>query len=320
MAPSIFNANSARLLQSYVLSAADDGTWDKRNSCSVDFSEANSTFAMASITLKLSSLVIRTLSKPIANQIKAQAREHERFRRICISFAQNLHQVDMRLRLGLLQSTAQIERQVAREAAEAHAKKHKHHIPTVKTEAQMKADEAAAARGKEKNLEPPVSPPTPRIRPLSEAKAIDMGANFISEAFLFMVAGGLIVFESWRSRRKATSRREDMTDRLNELEDSEKAARMGLIALEKEVLHLRAQLDKKALKDVPRVLPEAIRHISEEPEPAESQNIFEKLKDKLQRFQGIFADKNPPEPDPATKKPNNALSSPGATKLNPSQA
>ncbi|KAK2809150.1 hypothetical protein FQN50_003985 [Emmonsiellopsis sp. PD_5] len=199
-----------------------------------------------SITLKLSSLVIRTLSKPIANQIKAQAREHERFRRVCISFAQSLHRVDMRLRLGLLQNSAAIEKQAAREAAEAQAKKHKQHVTTVKTEAQTKLEETIAAKQKERTQEPPKPPPL-RIRPLSEAKAIDSGATFISETFLFIVAGGLIVFEAWRSRRKETNRREDVADRLTDLEESEREARLGITALEKEVAELKALLEKQSL-------------------------------------------------------------------------
>lgn len=109
--------------------------------------------------------------------------------------------MDMRLRLGILRDSAAIEKQAAREAADAAAKKHKNSIPTVKTEAQTLADEKAA---KDKLKAPDEQKPSvkPRIRPLSEAKAIESGATFISEAFLFGVAGSLIVFESWRSRRK----------------------------------------------------------------------------------------------------------------------
>ncbi|KAK2758757.1 hypothetical protein FQN54_003448 [Arachnomyces sp. PD_36] len=219
---------------------------------------------MSSITLKLSSLVIRTLSKPIANQIKAQAREHERFRRICVSFAQALHRADMRLRLGLLRDSAAIEKQIAREAAEAQAKKHKSQIPTVKTEAQTKAEETAEAKLRATNTGPAKPPPKPRIRPLSEAKAIDSGATFISEAFLFLVGGGLIVFESLRSRRKETSRREDVAERLTELEESERTAREGLIALEKELLRMRAKYEKDSSKHGKRVLPRDVWDVEDE--------------------------------------------------------
>ncbi|KAL1960996.1 hypothetical protein VTO42DRAFT_4884 [Malbranchea cinnamomea] len=230
-----------------------------------------------SLTLKLSSLVIRTLSKPIANQIKAQAREHERFRRLCVSFAQSLHRVDMRLRLGLLQSSAQIEKQMARDAAEAAAKKQKAQIPTVKTEAQMKADLAAEAKLEKAAHEAAKPLPMPRIRPLSEAKAIDMGANFISEAFLFLVAAGVIVFESLRARRKETSRREDVADRLAELEESEKAARRALVALEHEILRLRAQLEKRPVKESRRILSKEIWEEEEEVEEVEPPSLLTRV-------------------------------------------
>ncbi|KAI9893424.1 MAG: hypothetical protein M1814_006721 [Vezdaea aestivalis] len=203
---------------------------------------------MSSITLKISSLVIRTLSKPIANQIKAQAREHARFRSICVSFAQRLHRIDMRLRLGLLQDAAAIERQLAKEAAEAQAKKHKQDVPTVKTEGRTKADEIAAAKEKGK----PIAAPKIRIRPLGEAKAIDSGANFISEAFLFLVGAALIVSESLRSRRKENTRREDVAEKLDILIQNEKEARHAIVLLEKEVISLRSGVHKGTGHVIPK--------------------------------------------------------------------
>ncbi|KAF4769434.1 hypothetical protein N7455_008889 [Penicillium solitum] len=190
-----------------------------------------------SLTLKLSSLAIRTLSKPIASQIKAQAREHERFRKICVSMAQALHRFDMRLRLGSIRDTAASQRQAA---AAAEARKHKPTIPTVRNAADTKAAEDAEAKAKAA-AEEAAKPHHYRIRPLSESKAIESGANFISESFLFLVAGGLILFESWRSRNKESTRREGVEGRLADLEQSEQAAREALVALEKELLQLRAK-------------------------------------------------------------------------------
>lgn len=148
----------------------------------------------------------------------------------------------MRLRLGLLQDQAAIDRQIAREAAEAQAKKAKAEIPTVKTEAQTKADEAAALREKEKGAEKAKSTSTPkvRIRPLTEAKAIDSGATFISETFLFGVALSTIVFESWRQRRKEATRRGDVADKLHELEEKDRAKAALLEELQHEVEDLRS--------------------------------------------------------------------------------
>lgn len=124
----------------------------------------------------------------------------------------------MRLRLGLLQDPAAIDRQIAREMAEADAKRAKSAVPTVKTEAQAKADEAKAAKEKDevsRKVRKEHKPP--RIRPLSESKAIDSGANFLSESFLFLVAGGLILFENRRSKRKQEKQRDARDDEIEEI-------------------------------------------------------------------------------------------------------
>ena len=124
----------------------------------------------------------------------------------------------MRLRLGLLQDPQQIEAQIAREAAEAETARQKvrSKIPTVKTEEQTRAEETLKQEEKKKLAEK--AKKRPRIRPLSEGKAIDMGANFISEGFLFLVAGGLIVLESWRRDRKERGREAEVLERLGRLE------------------------------------------------------------------------------------------------------
>lgn len=172
--------------------------------------------------------------------------------------AQTIHRIDMRLKLGLLRDTAAIEERAAKEAAEAAARRHRSKVPTAKTEAEIQAEKEATEEAKKKAIEEVKSKPLPRIRPLSESKAIDSGANFISETFLFLVAGGLIVFESWRSRRKETTRRSDVQDRLVELEESEKAARRALGILEKELLELKAQQGKLPAKHMKRILPQEV--------------------------------------------------------------
>ncbi|KAE8384235.1 optic atrophy 3 protein-domain-containing protein [Aspergillus alliaceus] len=227
-----------------------------------------------SLTLKLSSLAIRTLSKPIATHIKAQAREHERFRKLCISMAQALHRFDMRLRLGAVRDNAAAER---RAAAEAAVRKHKPTSPTVKTEADAKAEEDAVAKAKAAAEEAAKPAPKPHIRPLSESKAIESGATFISETFLFMVAGGLIVFESWRSRRKENTRREDVEARLVELEKSEKATREALLAVEKELLAQKAKHSGLS-KSSPRILPREVWDVEkEEAQPTEEQSWWTQI-------------------------------------------
>ena len=147
--------------------------------------------------------------------------------------------MDMRLRLGLLQDPAVIEKQIAREAAEAQAKKAKAEIPTVKTEAQMKADEVAAA--KEKGKVADKAKHKPKIRPLTEAKAIDTGANFISETFIFTVGLTLILAERLYSRSKEQSRQSDVSDRIAELEMADRERNEKLSELNRELAELKAK-------------------------------------------------------------------------------
>ncbi|CAI5758681.1 unnamed protein product [Candida verbasci] len=120
---------------------------------------------MSGIALKLTSLLVRTIAKPIGNAIKLQAKNHETFRKGCITFAQTLHSTEIKLRMHLLG---------------------------------------------EKKL---------KIRPLNDNKAIDQGATFISEFFIFSVAGSLILYESYRSRKKASDERDALADDISVLQN-----------------------------------------------------------------------------------------------------
>ncbi|GJE88107.1 OPA3 domain-containing protein [Phanerochaete sordida] len=114
---------------------------------------------------KLATLVIRTLAKPISNQIKTQVKQHETFRNICVGLAQRMHRGEIQLRMRLL----------------GESPKH--------------------------------------VRPLSETRAIENGANALAEGFLFSVAAALILAETWRSSRNNSKRREDVDDRIGELQE-----------------------------------------------------------------------------------------------------
>ncbi|KAL1644556.1 hypothetical protein SLS61_008721 [Didymella pomorum] len=186
-----------------------------------------------SLTLKITSLFVRTLAKPMANAIKRNAHEHERFRRICVGFAQRIHRVDMRMRLGLLQDPAVIDRQIKKEVAAAKAARDKHAAPTVKTEEEMKAEEEMTEKEKEDIKKRTEEKFKPRIRPLSETKAIETGANFVAEAFIFAVGISVIVFEQWRQRRKAKNARDDIREDLEELQVELKTVKSELEELRK---------------------------------------------------------------------------------------
>ncbi|KAL9136319.1 MAG: hypothetical protein Q9175_002464 [Cornicularia normoerica] len=249
---------------------------------------------MSSIVIKLGSLVVKTLSKPIANRIKAQAREHERFRRICVNFAQGIHRWDMRFRLGLLQDSAALEKQAAREAAEAQAKKHKSEAPTAKTEAQTKADEAAETRSKDGFDKVKEQKKKPKIRPLSEAKAIDLGSNFVSESFLFLVGVSLVFFETYRRSKQETSKREDVADQIEKLENQARLFRKAFVDLEKETL----KNNGTGLTGTRRILPKEVYELEEEDEKQG------KPKGWLSWFQGIYrrdAQEVVSKPEPSVK-------------------
>ena len=212
----------------------------------------------------------------------------------------------MRWRIGLLQDAAAVEKQAAREAAQDAAKRHKHNTPTVKTEAQTKAGEEAATKTAKEDSEPPKPKPKPRIRPLTEAKAIESGANFISETFLFSVAAGLIFFESWRSRKKETTRRDDVAERLADLEDSEKGARRALVELEREVLRLRAKESGASAPNMRRILPREVY----EAEAKDEEEAEKVSRGWLSRIVSFVSTQDPPDKEAkealATGKPGPA--------------
>lgn len=178
-----------------------------------------------SLTLKVTSLFVRTLAKPVANAIKRNAHEHDRFRRICVKFAQGLHRVDMRMRLGLLQDPAVIDRQIKKEVALAEAARKKAAAPTVLTEEEMKVEEALTEKERDAIKKKAEERIKPRIRPLSEQKAIEMGANFAAETFIFAVGIAVILVEQWRQRRKAKNARDDIREDLEEVQAELKAVK-----------------------------------------------------------------------------------------------
>lgn len=58
-----------------------------------------------------------------------------------------------------------------------------------------------------------------KARPLNDKKAIENGATFISESFIFGVAGSLILYESLRALKKEQARKEGVADDIATLQD-----------------------------------------------------------------------------------------------------
>lgn len=144
----------------------------------------------------------------------------------------------MRLRLGLLRdTTATIEKaevlERQRRAQETLKKMKNSEAIDPGATAQVRPDHSKSP-GKDfgKRSTTTIAKAEPRIRPLSESKAVDAGANFISEAFLFVVAGGLILLESLRSRRKEANRRDAVREKLDLLETRTRQDAERLLELE----------------------------------------------------------------------------------------
>lgn len=53
--------------------------------------------------------------------------------------------------------------------------------------------------------------------PDNQSRAVENGANFLAEGFLFTVAVSVIVGETWRSSRSQSKRRDTVDDQLQEL-------------------------------------------------------------------------------------------------------
>ncbi len=127
----------------------------------------------------------------------------------------------MRMRLGLLHDAEAQQRMYEREQKAAEEKKKKAESPTVRSEEeQRKYEEQKAKDEREGTKKKKDEQPKVKIRPLSDTRAIELGANFFSETFIFMVAVGLLLAENYRSSRKASNRRDEVQERLDTLEEA----------------------------------------------------------------------------------------------------
>ncbi|KAJ2389793.1 hypothetical protein GGI23_005762 [Coemansia sp. RSA 2559] len=140
-------------------------------------------------SFKIAALLFRTLSKPVANALRQQAKSHNVFRALCINVAQIAHRTEMTWKMNIL--------------------------------------------GYKKE----------KIRPLNDARAIDAGANFLGEAFIFGVALSLIFAEQLRSRNQAQRRRDVVDDRLDVVEGSLHEFQEDVRALRQERDRLAEQVD-----------------------------------------------------------------------------
>lgn len=139
---------------------------------------------------KLGTLVLRTLSKPLASRLKQQAAHHPRFREIIINFAQSNHRFQVNVQRRIYGHATNVE-----------------------------------------------------IRPLNEEKAVQAPSDFLGEAFIFSVGGGVVIYEVQRSAR-SEARKEEA--RKQELEDLKK--RDEVVAVELDMLRDRVEELERMLK------------------------------------------------------------------------
>lgn len=135
------------------------------------------------------------------------------------------------------------ERMYERERKREEEKKRKAETPTVRSEEEQKKFEAEATKEQANAEKKPEKAKAPNIRPLSDAKAIELGANFFSEAFIFGVAAGLLIWDAWRSRKKESARRDDVKERIETLEQEVDRLRL------KYEPHLEPLVDKDSKTD-----------------------------------------------------------------------
>ncbi|TVY83349.1 hypothetical protein LSUE1_G000994 [Lachnellula suecica] len=195
---------------------------------------------------KFAALFVRHISKYGANWIKDQAHDHPKFRTIAARYGQTMHQVNMRMAVTLLKDKAAEKR--AKEKAEA---------PTVKTEEQMRADEAKAKFDKK---EAPKSIWRRKFRPLPENKAVDLFADVIGDSFILLVATSLILYEYIRAKGKPDPHAEklavlhekmkELDQRENELENAEKERQIRVETLEQAVEEMRKASHKQKRRPV----------------------------------------------------------------------
>ncbi|KAI0125894.1 optic atrophy 3-like protein [Xylariales sp. AK1849] len=200
---------------------------------------------------KLASLFVRHVSKYGANQIKHQAHEHPGFRRFAARYGQSIHQLNMRMSVALMRNPA----------AEARAKeaKEKAEAPTVKTADQQRKDDEIKAKYGTTARE--ARKPTGilsvwkrKFRPLPEAKAVDLFADVVGDAFILTVAIVLILYEWIKSSTKPDHNAEKIKELnaklealVDEREEEKKRQESRVLALEEALRGFKDPKTKKPL-------------------------------------------------------------------------
>ncbi|KAI8802796.1 optic atrophy 3 protein-domain-containing protein [Cladochytrium replicatum] len=145
---------------------------------------------MSALTVKLGSLLLRTLAKPLATSIKNQAKQHPSFKKFCIDVAQTYHRAETNMKMRFLD---------------------------YKVEG--------------------------NVRPLNDVRAVELGANFLSEALVFGVAVITVVGETVRQTRKSSKQKTAVEESLETLKEEHAVSQEVLKELADSVKALKTQVE-----------------------------------------------------------------------------
>lgn len=70
------------------------------------------------------------------------------------------------------------------------------------------------------------------VQPLKEEKAVEIGAEILSETFIFVVASSIILYEYWNSRQKAAAQEAEQDKDIDVLQEKLKDAENRLSKVE----------------------------------------------------------------------------------------
>ncbi|KAJ3255868.1 hypothetical protein HK103_005881 [Boothiomyces macroporosus] len=102
---------------------------------------------------------------------------------------------------------------------------------------------------------------TEPIKPLSEAKAVELGANFLSEIIIFGVGVLTILGETWRSSRSKSNQRHEMEKDILELEEKlmELKSKLALKSGELEMLNHTVTIQSNEILELKQLIENRIK-------------------------------------------------------------
>ena len=176
-----------------------------------------------------------------------------RFRTFAAKYGQHIHQLNMRMNVALLRN-ADAEKRAKEKAEAAEA-------PTAKTKEEVEKEERAKAKeeatrakygttAKESHpvsqaVKPTLSVWRRKFRPLPEAKAVDLFADVIGDAFILGIASLLVIYEYYKSATKPDThgdRIKELTQQLEALQQAEEALKREELRRDSRILAMEAAL------------------------------------------------------------------------------